>query len=261
MQSASQAARIVFALGMCGLGILGLVHGDFALQWQPVPASVPARQALAYVAAILELAGGIGLLVERTAALSSRLLWVFALLWVVLLKLPGVVKAPLVEVNWLGAGEIGIVLAATWALVATLAVNDDGPRLPFAVGTRGVRIARLLFGLVLIPVGLSHFVYATQTAALVPSWLPMRIGWVYVTGAGHLAASIGVLFSILPTLAAALEGTMLMVFTLAVWGPAIAATPATRLAWTAFVISWVVSGAAWVVAAAIADERSLTAGA
>jgi uncharacterized membrane protein len=133
--------------------------------------------------------------------------------------------------------------------------------LPFTVGTPGMRIARLLFGLALIPVGLSHFVYAKQTAALVPSWLPLRTGWVYLTGAGHLAASIGVLCSFLPALAAALEGAMLMVFTLAVWGPAIAVTPATRLSWTAFVISWVVSGAAWVVAGAIADERSLNAGA
>ena len=33
--------RVAFALGLIGLGILSLVHGDFALQWQPVLVWVP----------------------------------------------------------------------------------------------------------------------------------------------------------------------------------------------------------------------------
>ena len=51
----------VFPLAMSALGILGLVYGDFALQWQPVPDWLPGRHGVAYVSAALLLLGGIGL--------------------------------------------------------------------------------------------------------------------------------------------------------------------------------------------------------
>ena len=86
------------------------------------------------------------------------------------------------------------------------------------------------------------------TADLVPAWLPYREGWAYLTGAGHIAAGLGVLFGILPRVAAFAEAAMIGVFTLLVWGPRILAEPKSRLNWTAFFISWAIAAAAWVVA-------------
>lgn len=251
MDRDKQAAKIFFAVGMTGLGILALIYGDFALQWQPVPAWVPWRQGLAYASGIIMLAGGAGLLFGRTGALSARILFPYLLAWWLLLKVPRVVNAPLIAVNWLGCGEIAVLLAGGWVLFERLAALPEETRARFAAGESGRRIARVLFGLALLPIGLSHFVYARQTAALVPAWLPARTGWAYLTGAGHIAAGLGVLLSIYPRLAAALEAGMLGIFTIFVWGPAIWAAPTTRLPWTAFVISWAIAAAAGVVAASI----------
>jgi uncharacterized membrane protein len=256
MDRNQQAARILFSLGMVGLGILALTYGDFALQWQPVPEWVPWRKPLAYASGIIMLAGGVGLLSGRTAALSIRILFPYLLAWWLLLKVPNVVTAPQIEVNWLGCGEIAVLLAGGWVLFAQLAALREESPLRFAVGDNAFRNARLLFGVALLPIGLSHFVYATQTAALVPAWFPARIGWAYLTGAGHLAAGIGVLFSIYPRLAAAMEAGMLSVFTLVVWIPAVVAAPTTRLPWTAFVISWAITAGAWVVAASIGRKKN-----
>ena len=249
-------ARIVFALGMVGLGILGLTSGDFALQWQPVPAWVPGREGLADASGVIMLAAGAGLLFSRTAALSARILCPYLLAWWLLLKVPRVVAAPLIAQSWLGCGEIAVLLAGGWALFASLAALSDGARLNFAVGERGTRIAKVLFAVALPAIGLSHFVYARQTAALVPAWLPGRIGWAYLTGAGHVAAGIGVLFSIYPRLAATMEAGMLSAFTILVWIPAIVAAPTTRLPWTAFIISWAITGGAFVVASSIAEKTA-----
>ena len=98
--------------------------------------------------------------------------------------------------------------------------------------------------------------YVKQTADLVPAWLPFRTGWAYLTGLGQMACGIGVLFSIYPCAAAAVEVGMLSLFTLLVWGPAILAAPSTRLPWTAFFISWAITAAAWLVANSIASKES-----
>jgi hypothetical protein len=47
------------------------------------------------------------------------------------------------------------------------------------------RIAQVVFGLSVIPVGLSHlFYYGQITASLIPSWMPFRMGLAYLTGVG-----------------------------------------------------------------------------
>jgi hypothetical protein len=62
MTRSQQPALTLFAVGMIGLGILALVHGDFALVWQPVAPWIPGRTVLAYASGLIMLFGGVGLL-------------------------------------------------------------------------------------------------------------------------------------------------------------------------------------------------------
>jgi uncharacterized membrane protein len=250
-----QPALTLFAVGMIGLGILALIYGDFALVWQPVPPWVPGRTALAYASGLIMLVGGAGLLFRTTARWSIRILFPYLIVWL-LLKVPALVVAPQIEAVWLGFGELAVLLAGGWTLFAVLADLPEGSILAFAMGEKGVRIARMLFAVSLIPIGLSHLFYVKETASLVPAWLPFREGWAYLTGVGQMACGIGVLLSIFPRLAAAAEAGMLSLFTLLVWAPAILAAPKTRLPWTAFFISWAIAAAAWVVASNIAAKES-----
>ena len=247
--------RVFFALGLIGLGVLSLVYGDFALQWQPVPAWVPGRTYLAYASGVVMIAGGAGLLTKRTAVLSSAVLFVYALLWLLLLKLPHVVMAPQLEVNWLGFGEIAVIVAGAWVLFAVDHGQMESSRLKFATGESGMRMAQLLFGVALIPVGLSHFVYARETIGFVPALLPFRPGWAYLTGAGHVAAGLGVLVGVVPRLAAMLEAAMIGVFTALVWVPLVVKEPTSQLNWTGFLVSWTIAAAAWVVAGSLASRQ------
>ena len=249
-----QPALTLFALGMIGLGILALVYGDFALVWQPVATWIPGRTILAYASAVLMLLGGAGLLFRATAAWSMRILFPYLIVWL-LLKVPALVVAPQMEAVWLGFGELAVLLAGGWILFARLAALREGSPLMFATGENGVRVARMLFAVSLLPIGLSHLMYVKQTADFVPAWLPYRVGWAYLTGAGQMACGLGVLFSIFPRVAAWTEAGMLSLFTLLVWAPAILAAPKTRLPWTAFFISWAIASAAWVVAQNIVPKQ------
>ena len=200
------------------------------------------------------LLGGVGLLLEATAAWSARILFPYLIVWL-LLKVPALVVAPQIEAVWLGFCEIAVLMAGGWVLFARLAGMPEDSPLAFATGEKGMRLARTLFAVSLIPIGLSHIIYVKQTAELVPAWLPYRVGWAYLTGAGQIACGLGVLFSIFPRIAARAEAGMISLFTLLVWGPAILAAPRARLPWTAFFISWAIASAAWVVSQNIAPKQ------
>src|ERR1700757_2732781 len=110
----ASAGHAVFAATMIPLGILGLIKGDFAPVWEPVPKGVPARELVAYLSAFISLASGIGLLWRRTAAPAARTLLVWLLLWVLLFRLPVIFRAPTVAVSWEGCGETVVIVAGAW---------------------------------------------------------------------------------------------------------------------------------------------------
>jgi uncharacterized membrane protein len=254
MARSQQPALTAFAIGMIGLGIVALIYGDFALVWQPVPDWIPGRTALAYASGVIMLLGGAGLVVRAPAAWAVRILFPYLFIWMCL-KLPALFVAPQIEGVWLGFGELAVLFAGGWVLFARMSELREGSPLAVVTSDRSIRIAQKFFAIWLIPIGLSHILYVQATMDLVPAWLPYHKGWAYLTGAGHIAAGLGVLFSVFPRLAAMAEAAMIGVFTLLVWGPKIIAEPRSRLNWTAFFISWAIAAAAWVVAQSIAVKQ------
>ena len=96
----ASVGHAVFAATLIGLGILGLMTGNFSAIWQPVPKTVPAREVLAYLCAIISLASGIGLLFQRVAAPAARVLLVFLLLWMAVLRVPSFFRTFTVDAYW-----------------------------------------------------------------------------------------------------------------------------------------------------------------
>ncbi len=229
------AGHAVFAAVMIALGIQGLITGDFTAVWQPVPKSAPAREALVYLCAAISLACGIGLLWRRTAALAARILLVSLVVWFLVWRVRALFLATLVEGTW-SCAETMAMIAAAWVLFAEFA------------GGKGLRIARVLYGLALIPFGYAHFAYLKHTADMVPGWLPWHYGWAYFTGITFIAAAVAILFGVLARLAAALSALQIGLFELLVWVPILAAGPVNAFQQTEVATTLALTAAGWVVA-------------
>ena len=247
-----------YAAVMIGLGIRGLIKGDLTAVWQPVPRGAPARDVLVYLSASVSLACGIGLIFRRTAALASRVLLAALALWLLVWRVRALFLASLIEGTW-SFGETLVMAAAAWVLFAAFATDRDRQHLGFATGEKGVRIARVLYGLGLIPFGYAHFANVKGTASLVPGWLPWHVGWACFTGFAFVAAGLAVLFGVCARLAAALAALQMGLFGLLVWVPILAAGHVSAFQWGEFATTLALTAAGWVVADSYRGVRGLAA--
>jgi uncharacterized membrane protein len=226
---------------------MGLITGDFTVVWQPVPRSVPGREVLVYLCAATFVACGIGLLFRQIAAAAARMLLTSLLVWLLAIRAPGFLRAFTVDVYW-PACRTAVLVAAAWVLYVRFATDWDRQRLHFATGERGLGIARALYGLALIPFGLTHFRFLDHTASMVPGWLPAHVAWAYFTGTAFVAAGIAILLGVYARLAVALSAWQMGLFLVLVWIPRIVAGSVNAFQRGEVITTWTLTAAAWVVA-------------
>src|SRR5258708_12264440 len=123
----ASSGHAVFAATMIAIGILGAIQGTFTPTWSGVPKGLPARVVLAYLCAFISLVSGIGLLWQRTAAIAARVLLTSFLLWLLLFRVPLLVRAPFTTCAWWASGDTAV-LAPAPCVLSTRSSRHCHPR-------------------------------------------------------------------------------------------------------------------------------------
>jgi uncharacterized membrane protein YphA (DoxX/SURF4 family) len=251
----SNLGLYVYAGAAIFLGLLGLVSGDFATGWQNVGPNVPLRAPLAYLTAVIELAGGIALLLPRTAragALTLTIVYsVFTLIWV-----------PKAFVNLGNYDPIGNVFEEFSLVAAGLVLCAIFSSADSTIARRR-HVYVLLFGICPISFGIAHIIDMPGLLNWIPGWLPpTRMFWAYATTIGFFGAAVAILTGIMAPLAARLLTAEILIFELLVWIPNLYGGPNNHSKWAGNAICIALAGAAWVVSdsiSAAAKTKSIPA--
>jgi uncharacterized membrane protein YphA (DoxX/SURF4 family) len=255
------AARAGFAAGMMGLGLLSIIYISFSLQWEPVPEFVP--RPFAYLSGAILVLGASALAIRGGMAWGALVLAAFLGLWVVGLKIPEALATfpQITKVQSFIGTILGIfedlgMACGAWTLYAISVKGGDKPVIQGLSGDLGLGIARTVFGVACLEYGVSHFAFAQFTAHMVPSWLPDRLFFAYLTGAGHICAGIALITGVLPRLAATLEALMMSTFVLLVHIPMVIWHRAGEghANWTLMFVAVSLASSAWAVSGALKGQ-------
>jgi hypothetical protein len=224
------------------LGVIALMWYD-SDTWQTLRQiwSLPFGAILGGCLMTAQIAGGIGIQHPRTVRLASVVLGVVYLLFS-LACLPGIIAAPAIYAQYGSFFEQFSLLCGAIALYAQTEANEARA---IAFG----RVARLGFGLCAISFTVSQVVYLRVTADLVPKWIPPnQMSWAILTTIAFALAGIAILINRQARLALRLMTLMLALFGVVVWIPRLIARPQAHLNWSEFGLTFLITGADWVVA-------------
>jgi len=245
--------RHAYGLAAVAFGVITLVWHDFN-NWQQIRAlaNVPHREILVYLAAAIELFGGIAIQQPRTArsgafALGTIYL-IFALLWV-----PHIVATPQIYDRWGNFFEQFSLVSAALIVYASIRQNHS------ARAARAAQIGYVCFGICVVSFTLEQLLYLSATAEFVPKWIPPgQMFWAITTTIALALAAIALLSGRSALLASRLLTAMLICFGLLVWLPAPFADPHKLNNWAGNAQNLAITGAAWIVADFLSHTRSVS---
>jgi hypothetical protein len=231
--------RIVFGVSAVLFGVTALMWYD-SETWQDLRHiwSLPFGATIGGFLMIAQIAGGTGILYSRTTRTASVILSVVYLCFS-LACIPDIIAASNIYERYGGSFFLFFSLfCGAIALYATTEANA-------AIG----RLARLGLGVCAISFTLGQALLLRDTADLVPKWIPpSQMFWAILTTIAFALAAIAILINCLAPLATRLMTLMLALFGLLVWVPRVIAHPKSHFNWSECALTFLVTGAAWMVA-------------
>jgi hypothetical protein len=235
--------RIFFGVSAVLFGVIALMWHD-ADTWQTLTEiwKLPFGTIIGECLMIALIAGAIGMQHPRTAHLASIVLGVVYLLFS-LANIPDIIAAPNIYERY--GGSFFLFFSVFCGAIALYAATEANAARAIAFG----RAARLGLGICAVSFTLGQILLPRETANLVPKWIPpSQMFWAILTTVAFALAAIAILINRQARLAIRLMTLMLALFGMLVWIPLLIAHPEAHFNWSEFALTFLITGAAWLVA-------------
>ena len=249
MKSLSVAGRYLFAASILAFGIQNII---FARSGSYLgPPWTPVSHLLAFFVGIALVIFGAALTSRRRARFAALVPCAILLARAAICYLPRIAVTPHNPDPWtngfelLGIGGAGLILAARYP-ADSVTPQTGGGRIVIWLG-------RILFAVSLIVFAIQHFIYAEFVASLVPGWIPGHLFWAYFVGVAFIAAALAIVSGKRAQLAAALLGTMFLLWVPILHAPRVAAAIHNGDEWTSLFVALAMGGGSFIIAGAATE--------
>ncbi len=235
--------RIVFGASAVLFGIIALMWHD-ADTWQNLQHiwSLPFGAIIGACLMAAQIAGGIGMLYLPTARLAAVVLCIVYLCFS-LACVPDIIAAANIYDKY--GGSFFIFFSLLCGAIALYAATEADATRALLLG----RLARVALGVCAISFTLGQALLMRETAHLVPKWIPpSQMFLAILTTAAFGLAAVAILINRQARLAMRLMTLMLALFGVLVWVPRVIAHPEAHFNWSECALTFLVTGAAAMVA-------------
>jgi uncharacterized membrane protein YphA (DoxX/SURF4 family) len=237
--------RYVYGLAAVGSGICALAWHDFSAL-----GDIPNRAIFIYIAAAIEVLGGVAIQWPRTARVGAVAVGSIYLA-LALLGIPLILKHPFVFNGFGNFFEQFSFVSGAMILYACSGSTDS---------CRTARLAKIgyySFGICVVSFTLEQIFYLSATASLVPKWIPPgQMFWAKATTIAFALGALALLTGFMARLASQLTIAMIVGFGLMVWLPALFADPHHFVNWAEGTETLGIAASAWIVADYLAHSRA-----
>jgi len=235
--------RIVFGASALLFGVIALMWHD-SDTWQNLQQiwRLPFGTLIGGFLMAALIAGGIGMQYPRTARLASVVLCVVYLCFS-LACIPDIIAASNIYERY--GGSFFLFFSLLCGAITLYAATEANAARAVTFG----RLARLGLGVCAISFTLGQALLLRDTAHLVPKWIPPnQMFWAILTTVAFGLAAIAILMNRQARLAMRLMTLMLLLFGVLVWVPHLIAHPEAHFNWSESALTFLVTGATWMVA-------------
>jgi uncharacterized membrane protein len=210
MGKLSEIGRVFYGIAMAAFGLLTIYHRDFPYFLVPPKHGWLTDHiwAIYSCGALLFLAGACIVARWKLVAVSLGLGIVLLLIFLCWFLPYEIFVSP-------NSGHYG-----AWENAAKELALAGG-----ALAIAGRRSGTFIFALTIVSFSIDHFVYGSEAAGYVPSWIPWHVFWIYAAGIALLVFGMGILFRYRLRQSAALLGTMILIWVIILHIPYALAAP------------------------------------
>ncbi len=253
MEKISKLGRWFFAIAIVAFGIQHFIYAVFLKGIGPP--WFPGRPLWACLSGVVLTATGGAILFGKKAPWAATLLGAMMLLLFLLLHMPRVAANLRDADKRTSAFEVLAMCGVALVLAGTLSDEQPGFQGWDNARDNAAKLGRAFFAISMVVFGVDHFLFARFVAGLVPSWIPAHLFWVYLTGAGFIAAAVSIMVNRYVSLLASLLGLMFLLWVLLLHAPRVVAALHNANEWTSAFVALAMCGGAFIVAGTLPGSK------